>query len=233
MELEFAKANELIANIPATGNLPDLFGRRIGYSNPQIPGFYHVHRLEDYGVVYMDEATCDEFNAKLEDIIALGPGFQPLVTHPEDLERVTASLETLKAKQDEEEILTYFQRIRLRAEGNDGFTLVVTSVRISLKDQTYICISNTTDQLPVLTQKICNALNRRYETRKYVKQYLTLTRREQEVFDLVIKGNTAKEMAESLVLSSRTIEQHKKNIYRKLAINSQAEAVSMAKVLRI
>jgi len=52
----------------------------------------------------------------------------------------------------------------------------------------------------------------------------TLTAREREVLVLVSKGCRLPELAERLQISRHTVSDHLKNIYRKLNINSRAEA---------
>ena len=52
-----------------------------------------------------------------------------------------------------------------------------------------------------------------------------LTKREQQVLQKVAKGYTSQEIAEMEGLSYHTVATHVKNIYRKLSVNSRAEAV--------
>lgn len=52
----------------------------------------------------------------------------------------------------------------------------------------------------------------------------TLTAREREVLVLVSKGCRLPELAEKLEISRHTVSDHLKNIYRKLNVNSRAEA---------
>lgn len=233
MELEYTHLKDLIQDNSKKSILPELFGRRIGYSKPRYPGFYHIHHTKDYAVKYFDEEACKEFNATLEEIRALGGEFQKLVTHPEDLQRVTGLLKDLEEQKDENEILTYFQRIKLKPVKQEGYTLVITSVRLNIEDSTFVCMTNTTDQLPVFTKKICNALNAGYETKHFAKNYLTLTNREKDIFKRLAKGLTVKMIAFELFRSERTIEQHKKNIYKKLKINKVSQILHISNLLNI
>jgi DNA-binding NarL/FixJ family response regulator len=50
-----------------------------------------------------------------------------------------------------------------------------------------------------------------------------LTAREREVAELVATGRTNREIAEQLVLSTRTIEAHLRSIYAKLTVRSRVE----------
>lgn len=52
-----------------------------------------------------------------------------------------------------------------------------------------------------------------------------LSRREVEVFDLLLDGSNAKEIGERLGISSRTAEVHRRRIYAKLDVSSQIELV--------
>ena len=50
-----------------------------------------------------------------------------------------------------------------------------------------------------------------------------LTGREREIADLVADGRTNREIAEQLVLSTRTVEAHLRSIYAKLGVRSRVE----------
>lgn len=57
---------------------------------------------------------------------------------------------------------------------------------------------------------------------------VSLTEREQEVLNLLAKGLTNKDIAQSLILSVRTVEAHLRNIYGKLDVVSRTEAALWA-----
>jgi FixJ family two-component response regulator len=58
-----------------------------------------------------------------------------------------------------------------------------------------------------------------------------LTRREQQVFSLVVRGKMNKQMAFELGTSERTIKAHRHAIMMKLNVRSVAAAVSIAERL--
>jgi two-component system nitrate/nitrite response regulator NarL len=57
---------------------------------------------------------------------------------------------------------------------------------------------------------------------------VTITKREQDVLNLVADGNTSNEIADKLGLSTRTVESHRYNIMQKLGIKSAAGLVKFA-----
>lgn len=58
--------------------------------------------------------------------------------------------------------------------------------------------------------------------------YGTLTRREQEIMRLLAEGFSPKEIAEKLFISSKTVENHRANIMKKLDLHSTLELVRFA-----
>ncbi len=64
---------------------------------------------------------------------------------------------------------------------------------------------------------------------KSSRERTTLTKREKEVLQGVASGLSEKKLAEGLSVSPHTIHTHIKKIYRKLQVNSRAEAVLKAR----
>ena len=77
-----------------------------------------------------------------------------------------------------------------------------------------------------------DAVRERHEQRDaLVALVATLTPREREVFDLVVRGKLNKQIAHSLGTSERTVKAHRHNVMQKLQVHSVAEAVSIAERL--
>ena len=56
----------------------------------------------------------------------------------------------------------------------------------------------------------------------------SLTRREREVLDLVIRGKANKLIADALTISIKTVEMHRANVRNKLGVRSMAELMQLA-----
>ncbi len=54
------------------------------------------------------------------------------------------------------------------------------------------------------------------------------TKREREIFLLVVEGNSSKSVAEKLFVSKRTVDFHLANIYDKLQVNNRMKALQRA-----
>jgi FixJ family two-component response regulator len=60
-----------------------------------------------------------------------------------------------------------------------------------------------------------------------VSRLNSLTPREREVLDLLVKGNANKVMASELGLSQRTVEIHRSHVMEKMGVRSLAQLVRM------
>lgn len=63
------------------------------------------------------------------------------------------------------------------------------------------------------------------ENTDYTDQIEDLTKREKEILVVIASGKTSKETADYLNISSHTVEKHKKNIKKKLELNTVGELV--------
>ena len=60
-----------------------------------------------------------------------------------------------------------------------------------------------------------------------------LTRREQQVLELLAQRMTAQEIAQRLVLSDQTVKRHRANIYQKFGVHSRRDAIAAAVALGV
>ncbi len=62
----------------------------------------------------------------------------------------------------------------------------------------------------------------------FTARYQRLTKREKEIFKLIVEGHSTKELAEILYISVRTVETHRKNILKKMEMRSSVEIIKEA-----
>jgi len=79
---------------------------------------------------------------------------------------------------------------------------------------------------PHSEQAVADYAGRMQETP--VDLYHALTFREREVLQLTVEGNSSSEIGERLFISSRTVESHRANLMRKLAVRNQKELIGYA-----
>lgn len=52
-----------------------------------------------------------------------------------------------------------------------------------------------------------------------------LTKREREIFELLILNNTTKQIADNLFISEKTVRNHISNVIQKLSVKSRTQAI--------
>jgi DNA-binding NarL/FixJ family response regulator len=74
----------------------------------------------------------------------------------------------------------------------------------------------------MIAAKVLDYFQKQQTTARQLEQY-KLTEREKEILQLLINGNSYKEIASALFISVETLNSHIKNIYRKLNVHSRSE----------
>lgn len=111
-------------------------------------------------------------------------------------------------------------------KGADGYISKPFSLK-ELKEQ----INNVRSGGAALSPQVANTVLKQIRNRTEIanEQLKTLTKREKEVVDELVKGFSYKEMSHRLNISSSTVNDHLKNIYQKTGVKSKSELI--AKIL--
>lgn len=80
----------------------------------------------------------------------------------------------------------------------------------------------------VIHPRVANRLVRELSRMDKKKDQIRLTKREKDVLALLVKGNTNKEMAESMFISEKTVKNHLTSIFRKLGVKDRTQAAVYA-----
>jgi DNA-binding NarL/FixJ family response regulator len=81
---------------------------------------------------------------------------------------------------------------------------------------------------PVAAAAVVEECQQKVSTEGETDSYQNLTDREREMLKLVAEGYTAREIADMLVISLRTVETHKTNLMKKLSIRNKADLIRFA-----
>ncbi|MEN6348146.1 MAG: response regulator transcription factor [Syntrophomonas sp.] len=80
----------------------------------------------------------------------------------------------------------------------------------------------------VIHPRVANRLVRELNRSDSKKNEVRLTKREKDVLDLLVKGNTNKEMADAMFISEKTVKNHLTSIFRKLGVKDRTQAAVYA-----
>lgn len=79
---------------------------------------------------------------------------------------------------------------------------------------------------PVIARKVLNQFSKLQPAKAIHDEFKSLSSREKDVLNLLVKGKSYKMIAEELFISFETVHSHIQKIYRKLQVSSVAEVVS-------
>lgn len=112
---------------------------------------------------------------------------------------------------------------RARLEGANAYLL-----KNSGNDELLQALDKLDENVFYVAEQLEQELSRRKLFKDDFAQKMKLTRRELEIIKLLAMGMTSQQTAVELSLSSHTVDTHRKNIFRKLEINSIADLVRFA-----
>lgn len=79
-----------------------------------------------------------------------------------------------------------------------------------------------------LRERMANLIEDELFAESNLEKYESLTKREKEIIDLIAQGKNSREISDTLFISRHTVEQHRKNINKKLNVNSVAEIINFS-----
>lgn len=110
--------------------------------------------------------------------------------------------------------------------GANGYLLKTAPVSELVK-AIRIVASGESAMAPSIVRKLVNRVSGR-KAAQPDDEFEALTGREMEVLKLLAQGMTNKQIADTLIISDRTVQTHLSNIFGKLGVNSRTEAILIA-----
>ncbi|WP_190277228.1 response regulator transcription factor [Taibaiella lutea] len=187
-----------------------------------IPGVVIIHLIEDLSVQYISKRGQAYLGRTLDEIKMSGPVYYNYF-NKEDLDDYLPKVKALFDGNKLNESVSYFQQVR--RDETMPWSWHFSTSKILMQSPDGNPLLSITISLPVDAEQHVNSkLERLLEEyiffRKNRKLFLNLTVREKEILRLLALSKSAKEIARELVISSHTVETHRKNLRKKLNITS-------------
>ncbi len=110
---------------------------------------------------------------------------------------------------------------------------LIESIYIVMANQKYLCKLSRkhiqqTENEEIDLAKISDIEELESQNDSFTAKYQRLTKREKEIFKLIVKGHSTKEISDILYISIRTVETHRKNILKKMDVKNSVEMIREA-----
>lgn len=190
-----------------------------------LPGVIIIHETKNFTVKFMSKRGLVLIGATLEELQRMGPEYHAKFFNPEDNKDYLPKIISLMSNNTDETI-SFFQQVRYL--NNPDWKWHISSIRILLRDlQGKPLLTITTavniDPSHHITAKVSRLLEENNFLRQHYHQFSTLGKRETEILKLMALGKTSAEISDELFISTATVDTHRKNIKRKLEVNSSYE----------
>jgi len=184
-----------------------------------VPAVVIVHDLADFSVVYMSQRGLDYLQTDLQSIRVSSAEYHARYFNMEDAKVYAPKILDLVARNNTEDLVTYFQQVR--SSPDLPWTWHMSSTKILLRDKNGAPRLVITLAMPVETEhpmatKIERLLEEHAFLQRNQKIFASLTKRETEILKLMALGYSSQELAEKLHITESTANTHRRNIRSKL-----------------
>lgn len=199
---------------------------RIAPSLELLPGVAIINSAVDGSVLYMNSKGLHQLQTTLEAIRALGARYHEQYFNPEQAAEYVPRLMDMIQKKDFTQEVTFFQQVYIR--GYKEWQWHLTSVRPFCQDAegrilAVISLAHHISPENHYTRKVDRLLEELTFLKENTAQFTRLGKREKEVLRMIVQGKTCSEIGQTLFISNRTAETHRRNIRRKLGAHNQQE----------
>ena len=199
-----------------------------------MPGVVVIHDLSkgsEFQTVFMSSKGLKELGVTMDELANMGSKYHERFFNNEDMEGFVEKLQNLLQNKDPDETFTFFQQVKLK--DRQDWVWHVGSIRIFHQDERGEATHTVTIVYPIENMKhIPNKAERLLAENMFFKENLdkfdSLGGRAKEVLRLVALGKSSMEISQELNISVDTVNTHRKNIKKKLGINTTYEFTEYA-----
>lgn len=196
-----------------------------------MPGSVMVQDLKTSANTYMNKKGCEFLRHSSEELASLGPEYFERFFPKEETEKLKGTLQQFIINNDPSSTCSFFQRVR--PDINVPYQWYFTTSQFypaALEEEggklMHVAIAvDETSQAARIMNYVCEQDE---FVRKHYSQFMLLSKREREIITLIVDGKSSFFISEMLFISMHTVNNHRKNICRKLEVKSLSELIKFA-----
>lgn len=192
-----------------------------------LPGSVMLQNIKSLTNVYMNRYGADRLHYSSEELQLMGPDYFKHFFPQEEMPVLRKQLITYLRRDDPQALYSFYQRVKTGAK--DTYEWYFTTTR------TYDGPAGLLIHLSLPADGLVQAANRCHYLAdqstycmKHFHLFNALSKREKEVISLIADGKSSYYISDLLFISIHTVNNHRKNILRKLRITSLAELIRFA-----
>jgi DNA-binding CsgD family transcriptional regulator len=187
--------------------------------------------IKRYTVVYMSQWGRDHLGITLEELHEMGPDYFTRYFNAEDSQDYVPKVIGMLERNNDDEFISHFQQVR--RSSHDDWAWYLVGAKVFLRDDAGEPLLTLTIALPVDAQHhIAAKAQRLLEENNFLRNnyhvFDQLTKREREILRMMALGLSSEDMASQLHISETTASTHRRNIKKKLSIESHYDIIRFA-----
>lgn len=193
----------------------------------EIPCMVLLSRTKALEIEYTNKRHQELTGYSLKEVRAECPRYLNEIVHPSSLENVRKFLPKFYERKEQHKTLSFVQYVQLN--GDNNYTPLVTITKSPRQsDGLVIRLPIQLEEFGKLSTKMEQVVEMDQFKLKHFKKFHQLTEREVEIMKLLANGCNNPEIAERLFISRSTVETHRKNLKRKLNLQSFRDLMKYA-----
>jgi len=197
------------------------------------PSVIIVHQLApSLTVIYMSKRGLDFLKITQEELTAMGPDYHPRFFNMEFAESYAPRIIGLIERNNNDEVVSFVQQVR--ASEKEEWTWYLSCTKIFMRDDEGNPLMVITNSIPLDAQLYIDSAKaqRLMDENNFLRnnQHLfnSLTKREKEILRMMAMGTSSAKMAKLIHISEKTANTHRRNIKKKLNVESNYDIIRFA-----
>ena len=188
-----------------------------------MPAVVIIQQLEPFESIYMNENGLEGLGITLQELRKIGADYLKQFFNLDDAEDFLCRLKNMLDSRNTKESFTFLQQVKLKER--EDWVWHIGSTRIFFqngegKPTHIVTTAIPIDELKHIPNKARRLLKETEFLRSNISKFLLLTSREREILHWVALGKSSGEIADTLHISTETVNSHRKNIKSKLGIST-------------
>lgn len=194
----------------------------IGRSSPSI---FHYNDA-DFNFRFVNEKACRWFCLSKERILGMGEEFIKEYYHPDTIANEFPKIKRFYSVRGSDTIYSNYHQIYNPAI--KSFSVCLAFIKKCSCLSGFMAIIEPIESAYLLSKKMNRIISEELFKRNHLRNFEDLTLREEEILKLLAEGMNNPQISKRLFISRRTVEQHRKNINRKLDIHTFRDILDYA-----
>ncbi|MDR8391658.1 helix-turn-helix transcriptional regulator [Aliifodinibius sp. S!AR15-10] len=193
----------------------------------EVPYVSHLCKPGTFEATYANKIYEDYTGKEFEEIQQGWMKFVLTTIHPSTVNNILKFLPGLYERKNVNQTISFIQYVK-NPKDNRYFPLITLTKPTKLDNGMLLWVQPRPDDFGKHTKKMERIVRMDEFKLKHFKRFQQLTNREVDVLKLLANGCNNPQIAEQLFLSRSTVETHRKNLKRKLELNSLRDLMRYA-----